>query len=147
MEKQLDSIKQKLKQLKGLDRNLTLFGAHRHKYKLNPILSEDKIRHFEETYRVTLPIEYVAFFTKIGNGGAGPFLGLEPFDNALFDDVDYKRPDSSLNPNKPFLHIEPWNLEFTTTIDEEENEIEYEKDYSRFEEQYFDKEQMNGVIV
>ena len=96
---------------------------------------------------MTLPKEYVEFITIIGNGGVGPFYGLEPFENCLFNDLDYKRPNSLLNPSEPFLHTEPWNLDFTTTIDEKENEAEYEKEYSKFEEQYFAKEQMNGVIA
>ena len=147
MNEQIERIKSKIVQLKELDKNFKLFGSHKHKYEINPTISLDKVRQFEATHNVTLPMEYVEFITKIGNGGVGPFYGLEPFENCLFDDLDYKRPNSLLTPSKPFLHTEPWNLEFTTTIDEKENETEYEKEYSKFEEQYFDREQMNGVIA
>jgi hypothetical protein len=147
MNEQIERIKSKIVQLKELDENFKLFGSHKHKYEINPTISLDKVRQFEAIHNVTLPMEYVEFITKIGNGGVGPFYGLEPFENCLFDDLDYKRPNSLLTPSKPFLHTEPWNLEFTTTIDYEENATEYDKEHSKFEEQYFDKEQMNGVIA
>ena len=62
-------------------------------------------------------------------------------ENALFDDLDYKRPNSLLNPSEPFPHQEPWNLEFKPTVSEK-NKEEYEKQY--FE---FSKDLMNGVIA
>ncbi|RZL33608.1 MAG: SMI1/KNR4 family protein [Pedobacter sp.] len=139
---QLDRIKLKLEKLKALDKNLILFGSESHEYQLNPILSEEKIRQFEATYNVTLPAEYVAFLTKLGNGGAGPFYGLEPFENALFDDLDYKRPNSLLNPSEPFTHNQPWNEEFEPTVNEEDEEEEYERQYVEF-----NKNLINGVLA
>ncbi|MBX9783441.1 MAG: SMI1/KNR4 family protein [Chitinophagaceae bacterium] len=147
MNVQLNRISEKIGQLKKLDKHFALLGSQKHKYKLNPTILLDKVRQFEQTYNVTLPKDYVGFITTLGNGGVGPYYGLEPFENCLFDDLDYKRIDSLLNPSKPFLHTEPWNLKFSTTIDQDENEDEYEKEYSKFEEQYFDKEQINGVIA
>lgn len=147
MSEQLKRIKEKLEQLAKLDRNLSLFGAMKHQYKLNPPISIETIRKFERNYEITLPAEYIAFMTTIGNGGAGPFYGLEPFENCLFADLDYKTPDSLLDPGKPFLHTEPWNMEFMPTVDEETNETEYWREFSVFEEKYFAKEQMNGVIA
>ena len=141
MNEQLERIKNKIEQIKLLDVNCTLFGSNKHKYQLNPILSETEIRNFEITHNVTLPSEYIEFLTKIGNGGAGPFYGLEKFENALFDDLDYKRPNSLLNPSEPFPHQEPWNLEFKPTVSEK-NKEEYEKQY--FE---FSQDLMNGVIA
>lgn len=38
-------------------------------------------------------------------------------------------------------------MEFTATVDEEANETKYWEEFSAFEEQYFDKEQMNGVVA
>lgn len=147
MKEQIESIKIKLGQLKKLDRNFTLFGSQKHRYKLNPPISTDIISQFESKYKIKIPTEYVHFLTSLGNGGAGPFYGLEPFENVLFDDLDYKRPDSLLNPTEPFFHTVPWNLNFLSTADEDENEEEYEKQREEFEEKYYDKEQMNGVIA
>ncbi|RYZ18811.1 MAG: SMI1/KNR4 family protein, partial [Chitinophagaceae bacterium] len=146
MNEQLESIKTNLKELKRLDKGFTLFGSSKHQYRLNPTVSLETIQRFEQFYRVELPSEYVHFLTKLGNGGVGPFYGLEPFENVVFDDLDYKRPDSLLNPSKPFLHSEAWNMEFQPTVDEDDEE-EYEKQRQSFEEVYYDKEQMNGTIA
>jgi hypothetical protein len=147
MNEQLNRIREKIGQLKKLDKNFSLFGSQKHKYKINSPISIEKVRQFESTHNVTLPTEYVEFITIIGNGGVGPFYGLEPLENCLFDDLDYKRPDFLLNPGKPFLHTEPWNIKFRPTVDEDVNETAYEDELSKFEEQYFDKEHMNGVIA
>ncbi|SEW57475.1 SMI1/KNR4 family protein [Chitinophaga arvensicola] len=147
MDEQLERIKNKLEQLKNLDTNYSVFGASTHKYRLNPPVSVAKIKKFESFYRTRLPDEYVAFLMIIGNGGAGPFYGLEPLEDVMFDDLDNKKPGSLLNPSKPFLHTEAWNQTFEPTVDAEENEEEYQKQRIQFEEKYFDKQQMNGVIA
>ena len=147
MNEQLERIKSKIARLKQSDWNRRLFGANVHKYKLNPTIAIDRIRQFELAHKVTLPQEYVAFLTNIGNGGAGPFYGLERLEDSLFDDLDYKRQDSLLNPTKPFLHTAPWNLKFEPTVDATENQEEYEEQLLVFEEKYFDQEQRNGVIA
>lgn len=142
MNEQLKRIQGKIEQLRQLDKNLTLFGSNIHKYNLNPKLPEDTLLNFEKTHNITLPEDYKEFLTKIGNGGVGPAYGLEPFENGLFDDLDYKRPNSLLNPSKPFPHTKPWNEEFVSTVNEEDNEEEYERQY--FE---FSKNLMNGVLA
>lgn len=147
MNEQLERIKTKLKELRRLDKGFTLFGSQKHRYQLNPTLPLQNIQQFEQTHNVKLPNSYVQFLTELGNGGAGPFYGLEPFENVLFDDLDYKRPNSLLNPSKSFLHTEPWNLEFKSSVDEDDDEDEYEKQRLEFEEMYYDKEQKNGVIA
>lgn len=147
IEAQLNRIKHKVALLRKLDTDYSLFGAFKHRYKLNPVLSVQEIQLFENAHKVKLPEEYVAFLTKVGNGGAGPFYGLEPFENALFDDLDYKRTDSLLNPAKPFLHTTYWNSEFKPTGDMSENEEAYSQQLAQFEERYFDKELVNGMIA
>jgi hypothetical protein len=147
MNEQLERIQTKLQELKKLDTNFVLFGSKTHRYKLNAPISEETIKQFEIKHEINLPNDYVQFLTVLGNGGAGPFYGLEPIENALFNDLDYKTSHSLLNPSKPFPHIEPWNLAFRPTVDEEENEAEYEKQFAEFEERYYDKQHMSGVIA
>lgn len=36
---------------------------------LNPPVSMDKVKEFEEKYKITLPKEYVEFITLVGDGG------------------------------------------------------------------------------
>lgn len=147
MRAQIERIKAKLEQLKQLDKHFSLFGSRKHRYNLNPRLTDKEIRDFETKYEIKLPEGYVLFLTDIGNGGAGPFYGLEPFKNVLFNDLEYRRPESPLNPAKPFLHTAPWNLEFGPTVSEEDNEEEYERQYEEFSEAYADVEQRNGVLA
>jgi SMI1 / KNR4 family (SUKH-1) len=147
MDNQLDNIRDKIELLRQLDTNLEIFGSEKHKYILNPTVPTDTIKQFEAKHEVTLPSEYVAFLTTLGNGGAGPFYGLEPFENAIFDDLDFKRQDGLLNPSKPFLHTDAWNMEFEPTVSEDENDKEYDRQYEEFTDLYFDSEQTNGVIA
>jgi SMI1 / KNR4 family (SUKH-1) len=147
MHEQLDAIKNKLEQLRQLDIELEVFGSQQHKYTLNPVLPIDTIKQFEGKHKVVLPSEYVAFLTTLGNGGAGPFYGLEPFENAIFNDLDFKYDDVLLNPSKPFLHTDAWEIEFEPTVSEAENEEEYDRQYEAFTDLYFDNELMNGVIA
>jgi hypothetical protein len=147
MNERINTIKNKIGLLKKLDKNYSLFGSEKHRYKINPTISIEEIREFENQYKVLLPNEYVEFLTIIGNGGVGPFYGLEPIQNSLYDDLDYKIKDSLLNPGKPFLHTASWNLEFQPSVDEDENEAEFENQRIEFEEKYFDKKQMEGVLA
>lgn len=141
MNEQLERIRTKLEQLKILDLDYSLFGSNIHQYHLNPILTGQTIQQFESLYNVTLPKEYVDFLMHVGNGGAGPFLGLEPFEKILFVDLDRPSSASLLNPDLPFLHTQPWNEVFNATCDEE--------DEQEFERQYFEfhQHQMDGVIA
>lgn len=147
MTEQLNRIQEKLDLLRQRDSSLKLFGARKHKYLLNPVVPREVIREFESRHRVILPEGYVAFLTALGNGGAGPFYGLEPLENVLFDDLDYKRPDSLLDPSQPFLHTEAWNMEFEPTVSIEEDEAEYARQREMFETTYYGKAQTNGVIA
>lgn len=146
MNEKLNSIKHKINLLKKLDRNYTLFGAQKHQYKINQPISKEYIERFEATHNIKLPQDYIDFLTIIGNGGAGPYYGLEPIQNSLYNDLDFKR-RPLLDPGKPFLFTEPWNLEFQPTVDEDENEEQYEIERLEFDERYYDIEIRNGVLA
>lgn len=140
MNQQLHRITAKLKQLKNLDINYQLFGAQHHRYQLNLPLAIEQIQHFEQQHNIVLPKEYVAFLTHIGNGDAGPFLGVEPFENALFVDLDYPSAKLLLHPNRVFPHQNAWNVMFSATCDEDDEHDE---------QQYFEfhSHQMDGCIA
>jgi len=59
-----------------VDGRREVFGSARHQYKLNPVISPEKVSEYETKYHVELPEEYKFFLTKVGNGGAGPYYGL-----------------------------------------------------------------------
>lgn len=58
-----------LKQAKKMDSKYQIFGASKHRYQLNPVVSLEKVRAFEQKYQIILPEEYVFFLTQVGNCG------------------------------------------------------------------------------
>ena len=64
--------------LRDADRGFRVFGSEEHRYRLGPPLSEEELVTFESASRVRLPTDYRRFLSVVGNGGAGPYYGLEP---------------------------------------------------------------------
>jgi hypothetical protein len=78
-----------LRRLRAADPGFRVFGSKRHRYRLGPTLTESELAAFESANRVRLPEDYRRFLSVVGNGGAGPFYGLEPL--STFD-YDLSRP-------------------------------------------------------
>lgn len=72
----LETIKEKIEQLKKLDKELDIFGSDNHKYKIAPALSEEQILAYENKNGIRLPEDYRNYLLHVGNGGVGPFYGL-----------------------------------------------------------------------
>lgn len=79
---EIKELAELLRRLREADRNLRVFGAGFHKYKLRPTITEAQLQEFERTHQVKLPEDYRMFLREIGNGEAGPFYGLEPLEKA-----------------------------------------------------------------
>jgi hypothetical protein len=146
MEKRIQRIKYKLELLRQSDEKHSLFGSDRHMYLLHPPISERAIKEFEKSYGIILPEEFAKFYSMIGNGGAGPYYGLEPLYDTIYCDLHYKRKGDYLNPSEPFPHTDSWNMTFQPTVSAEEEE-EYYKQLTAFEKQYFDPQHRNGAIA
>jgi len=67
-----------LHRLRAADAGFRVFGSEQHGYRVGPILSEAELAAFESANRFRLPEDYRRFLAAVGNGGAGPFYGLEP---------------------------------------------------------------------
>ncbi len=84
---QLNRIKSKLGEVKVKDKDLKNFGVDYHQYTLHTPLTEHAVKQFELQYNIELPLDFIFFLTKFGNGGpghfggAGPFYGLYPLGN------------------------------------------------------------------
>jgi hypothetical protein len=128
MQDHISEIKRKLERLRRADRNLELFGASTHRYRLNPRLTEVQLQEFEKKHQVMLPGDYRLYLREIGDGGAGPYYGIFPLEESLVnDDPDFL--------SRPFPHVGDWNLNWES----------YE-DLSRYEEEYFRDEHIQGAL-
>lgn len=63
----------------GLRDKYTLFGAMKHKYVLNPPVDKSLVESAEKRYGFSFPRDYFEFITEVGDGGAGPDYGIDPF--------------------------------------------------------------------
>ena len=66
-----------LEQARAKDADFERFGADSHQYELSEPASEEAIQRFEEQQGIRLPEEYRDFLLHVGNGGAGPYYGLD----------------------------------------------------------------------
>ncbi|UII32198.1 hypothetical protein LVD17_00070 [Fulvivirga ulvae] len=73
----ITEIKNKLEELKDLDKRYSVFGSNKHKYQLGKPLSAKEIERIEKQNGITLSDEYKIVLTELGNGGAGNGYGLE----------------------------------------------------------------------
>jgi hypothetical protein len=105
----IEDVRRGLEELRRLDAKLTLFGARRHRYALNPVLGETELASFEQRWGFRAPDDYRRFLLELGNGGAGPFYGVFPL-GEMGDGADPQGWESwKLDPAKPFPHRERWN--------------------------------------
>lgn len=66
-----------------VDAGRQVFGAGKHQYRLGPVLALEEIRRVETQRQMKFPEEYVFYLTQVGDGGAGPYYGLYPFEKVL----------------------------------------------------------------
>jgi hypothetical protein len=74
--KRIEVIKDKLNQLKNLDRRFSIFGSSRHKYEWNKTISREELLEIETKNKIVLSEEYKEVLQEMGNGGAGCGYGL-----------------------------------------------------------------------
>lgn len=138
MNLQIGRIKEKLNKLKRKDSGRVIFGASKHRYKFFRTKTEAELIDFEERFKIRLPESYRIFIKEIGNGGGGPYYGLEQLEAGIFSDLDYKNEAGYIDPSKEFLFTEAWNLDL--------NEMAEGEDYSQREEVYYDNKWANGLL-
>src|SRR5690348_11191124 len=83
MRDQIQLIQEKLILLREQDRKFQVFASQAHKYRLYPRMSADHLRAVEREIGVRLPDGYRRFLLEVGNGGAGPYSGLIPLEEAI----------------------------------------------------------------
>lgn len=153
MTAQIERIKNKIIALRRKDNGCMLFGASKHRYKLKPTLSEWEILEFEQSHRIRLPEGYRKFINLIGNGGAGPYYGLERLEDGIYADLDYKRPGEFNDLSTEFPFTEAWNIHFKEVVDEndddseDKNENKQEDALELHENMYYDPKWANGLLA
>ena len=71
-----EQLLSRLRRLKHFDRSFQIFGADYHRYHLQPTVRQQDIKSTEKRLKVQLPAELKSFYTQLGNGRAGPYLGM-----------------------------------------------------------------------
>ena len=135
MDSFVDRIRGKLAGLAAADPDLKLFGAGKHKYLLGPTLTEGEVKSIESRYGMKLPDDYRHFLLEMGDGGAGPYYGVQP----LADAIKY-----SGTADNPFILSKRFPLNKPLLLfDECVGEGTWDDYYSRIEtdEKYYDKVQ------
>jgi hypothetical protein len=99
---QIAELGQLVNRLQTADRACRVFGSDRHRYSFGPALAPARVKAFESAHRVNLPPDYRCFLTTIGNGGAGPYYGLEPL--GTFD-RDLSRPFPFTQGTEPLTEL------------------------------------------
>ncbi len=120
MTPEMKRIWDKLRQLVTYDKNMTVFGARSHKYRIYPCLTEIEILDFERQYQVSIPEDYRHFLLEIADGGAGPDYGLYRLQ-------DPKRQINSLLSHS-WPHRAEWDLKSSQFASIQEFNLEYERD-------------------
>lgn len=66
--------------LGALDPNSQIFGAMRHRWRFSPALGSGEVLRFGGLIGSELPADYRRYLVELGNGGAGPYYGIEPLE-------------------------------------------------------------------
>lgn len=134
---QIAQILSKVNNLKMKDPFFQVFGASTHQYNFNPTKSDEELQAFEERFNIHLPLEYRCFFKVVGNGGGGPYYGVEPLENSLFLSLDYPDTNFINNPSLKFLFTDAWNMDMGDSDEE---------GFEEREKEYFDTKWSNGLL-
>ncbi|MFT5917940.1 MAG: hypothetical protein ACI81T_004457 [Bacteroidia bacterium] len=70
-------IKEKLSELRELDKGFSVFGSERHKFQFHDTLTEEEIQQIESENGIIISKDYRLVLTHFGNGGPGGGYGLE----------------------------------------------------------------------
>ena len=120
----IELLRDRVAELAALDPSCKLFGAKAHRYRFHPPYPEAELAAFERAHGFTLPDDYRAFITRIGNGGAGPSYGVIPFRGK--DSEDYTDYDAL---GTPFPYATAYNpLDILADDADEDDEADEDDD-------------------
>ncbi|MGJ8745374.1 SMI1/KNR4 family protein [Polaribacter sp.] len=124
----IEVLKEKLSELKNLDKNFSIFGSEHHRYKFDSLISEKEIISFEKKHSFTLPKDYREFMLEFGNGGCGPHYGLFSLEKGILDLPQNPKQSDIIKLSKPFRFKTIWNMDsIKGTLDFKEEEYDNSK--------------------
>lgn len=116
----IKEIKRKIIELKDLDTNFKVFGSKSHNYTFNPKVKVNEIVQFEKSNNLLLPKDYREFLLEIGNGGMGPYYGIQEID--LDNPRDFRLEENSvIDLSKVFPYQKKWNADWINELDWDED--------------------------
>lgn len=74
----INAILDKLEAARRIPDAVSWLGVEKHQFRLRPPLPEAALTAFEQRQGIQLPEDYRAFLLLAGDGGAGPYYGIEP---------------------------------------------------------------------
>ena len=105
------------------DMDYEAFGTEGHLHLLRPVFPLEELEAWEELMGLTLPEDYRIYLTQLGNGGAGPAYGLQPFtaplDGALCRPCVYSedREEAFLEMVRRFIRMYETDDDWTLYLD------------------------------
>ncbi len=116
-----------VRRARELDTDLRAFGADKHQYQFHPVTALSIVRDFEKRHQISFPQGYVDYLTQVGDGGAGPDLGLYSLDEVEYNNyTDHCETSCSLEHVKARsnYHTIPYTIEgmeplVTSELDED----------------------------
>ncbi len=81
------SLLDQLETLRRLDPEFRVFGASKHRYRLNAPACSKTLAEFEVRHSVSLQSDYCQYMTQVSNGGAGPNYGLIEIERAALGHI------------------------------------------------------------
>ena len=76
--RRIGEILRKLEVARGMPGSEQWFGVRKHQFRMRPPMAESELIAFEQLHGVVLPEDYRQFLLLAGDGGAGPYYGIEP---------------------------------------------------------------------
>lgn len=109
-----DEVKAKLRVLKDLDKTRQVFGARHHLYQFGPQLTDAQITAWESENTAALPAPLRSYYQECGNGGPGPFYGLQPLEKI-----------KGYRPGAPFLDADQLRDLARQNADDDDEDCEF----------------------
>lgn len=109
----LPPLLKKLDRLRAADPAFLVTGASDHRYRVGPCAPEAWIAFAEGRYGIRLPDQFRRFLLEVGNGGCGPWHGLQRFG---YLPADFRTPGAVWTGESGTVETE-WNFTRTEPVE------------------------------